>query len=47
MSNKDYEIFEKVINKNNVKPNFNEIKEQTIDILNHEKRLQIKGAKVI
>ena len=47
MNNKDYNIFEKVIYKNNIKPNFNEIKEQTIEIINHEKRLQIKTIELL
>ncbi len=47
MNKKDYEIFEKLIENKEEKPNFNDIKDQTKEILDYNKRMQIKTIKLL
>lgn len=47
MNKKDYDIFEKLIESKEIKPNFNNIKSQTKEILDYNKRMQMKTIKLL
>jgi len=47
MNKKDYEIFEKLLENKEIKPNFNNIKSQTKGILDYNKRIKFKTIKLL